>query len=173
MTLIDVTASYQRRYYPLVGHRDVQLDIEITELDRKTRQVRMRIIDLDHKKPLTSWSLPFNSGASTSSMFGALARLNSYKGTSVHKDGTKSLVKRKDDPDLARMIESAASRAEDQDSDDKSTGKSSYTWDDVRDYIVKVIPGRNAYLENTAADLRAKRAAIDKRLKDIDAALKK
>ena len=44
MTLIDVTASYQRRYYSLVGHRDVQLDIEVTELTRKTRRVKMRII---------------------------------------------------------------------------------------------------------------------------------
>lgn len=166
MTLIDVTASYQRRYYPLVGHRDVQLDIEVTEVTRKTRRVRLRIINPHSKTVLAGWSMSFNSGASTSAMFGSLAKLNSA--TVRKNDGTKALSKRKDDPDLARMIESAASGAKDKTIDDKS----SYTWDDVRDYIVAVIPGRAEYLRNSVAELKAEKAEIDKKLKAAEAALK-
>lgn len=166
MTLIDVTALYQRRRYPLVGHRDVQLDIEVTELTRKTRRVRMRIISPRSKTVLAGWSEPFNSGASTSAMFGSLAKLNSA--TVKRDDGTKALSKRKDDPDLARMIESAASGSKDKTSDDKS----SYTWDDVRNYIVAVIPGRAEYLRNSVAELKAEKAEIDEKLKAAEAALK-
>lgn len=166
MTLIDVTASYQRRYYSLVGHRDVLLDIEVNELNRKARRVRMRIINSSPKQVLAGWSEPFNSGASTSAMFGSLAKLNSA--TVKRNDGTKALSKRKDDPDLARMIESAASGAKNKTPDDKST----YTWDDVRDYIVAVIPGRAEYLKNSVTELRAQKADIDKRLKAAEAALK-
>ena len=102
-------------------------------------------------------------------MFGSLAKLNSANGSVRKSDGTKALAKRKDDPDLARMIESAASGSKDKTSDDKS----SYTWDDVRDYIVAVIPGRAEYLRNSVAELKAEKAEIEKKLKAAEAALKK